>query len=261
MARVERLQQVGRLGAAHLADDDVVRAVPQRVLDEIPDRDAALAELARLEADAVLVADGQLQGVLDGHDPVVHRKQLDQGVEEGRLPGSGASGDEDVPPAEQGLADERDLAGGERPQLDEVVGRESAGPESADGDGGGRRGRSNADGHAAAVFEPRVDDRHGGRIEPQRPRDVDGRAVQRGRVQVRSGNGREPGSGALHPYVAGTVDHQLGDLHVVEQLIEPGQEGLEVLECGAHRDVLLPPPGPSGRVTGQASIIWRSRPW
>ena len=47
VARVERLEQVGRLGAAHLADDDVIGPMPERVLDEIPDGDAPLAQLSR----------------------------------------------------------------------------------------------------------------------------------------------------------------------------------------------------------------------
>ena len=38
----EGLQQVGRFGAAHLADDDVIGPVPQGVAHEVADRDRSL---------------------------------------------------------------------------------------------------------------------------------------------------------------------------------------------------------------------------
>ena len=39
---VEGLQQVGRFGAAHFADDDVIGPVPQGVAHEVADRDGSL---------------------------------------------------------------------------------------------------------------------------------------------------------------------------------------------------------------------------
>ena len=39
MSGVEGLQQVGRFGAAHLADDDVIGPVPQGVAHEVADRE------------------------------------------------------------------------------------------------------------------------------------------------------------------------------------------------------------------------------
>ncbi len=48
--RVQRLKQVGGLGPAHLADDDVIGPVPQRVPHQVPDRHAATGEPARLGA-------------------------------------------------------------------------------------------------------------------------------------------------------------------------------------------------------------------
>ena len=40
---VEGLQQVGRFGAAHLADDDVIGPVAQGVAHEVADRDRCLS--------------------------------------------------------------------------------------------------------------------------------------------------------------------------------------------------------------------------
>ena len=53
VAGVEGLQQVGGFAAAHFADDDVIGAVPQGMADQVADRDRAVLQPARLEADAV----------------------------------------------------------------------------------------------------------------------------------------------------------------------------------------------------------------
>ena len=98
---IEGLEKVGRLGATHLPDNDVIGAVAERVLYQVADRDAPRAELAGLEANAVRVVDPELQGVLDGDDSLVSGKELDEGIEERGLPAPGATGDEDVPPRPQ----------------------------------------------------------------------------------------------------------------------------------------------------------------
>ena len=66
-----------------------------------------------------------------------------------------------------------------------------------------------------------------GRIEPERARDVDGCPVERGGGERRCFDGLEL-SAAFDPDVAGAVDHQLGDLRVLEHGLEPGQERLQV---------------------------------
>ena len=55
MAGVERLEEVGRLPAPHLAHDDVVGPVAERVADEVADRDGGPLPRAAagLEAEAV----------------------------------------------------------------------------------------------------------------------------------------------------------------------------------------------------------------
>ena len=94
---VEGLQQVGRFAAAHFADDDVIGSVPQGVAHEVADTDGSLLQPARLEPDAVRGVDPQLQGVLDGDDPLVVGDELDERVEQRRLAAPGAAAHEDIP--------------------------------------------------------------------------------------------------------------------------------------------------------------------
>ena len=64
-------------------------------------------------------------------------------------------------------------------------------------------------------------------IEPERARDVDGRPVERGGGERRRLDGLELAA-AFDPDVAGAVDHQLGDLRVLEHGLESRQERLQV---------------------------------
>ena len=82
---VQRLEQVGRLAPPHLADEDVIRPVAQRVPHEIPDRHAAVAEPPRLEPQAIGAAQPQLQGVLDGDGAPLARQERNERVQQRRL--------------------------------------------------------------------------------------------------------------------------------------------------------------------------------
>ena len=110
----------------------------------------------------------------------------------------------------------------------------TAGAEAANGDGGVGCGGGDADGDAGPVLEAGVDDGDGFGVEGERPRDVDRGAVERGRVQGGSVQGCEACARPLDPDVAGAVDHEFGHVHVVEDVFEPGQEGLEVGKGDAH---------------------------
>ena len=71
VAGVHGLQQVDRLGAAHLAEDDAVGPHAQRVLHQVAHADLAVAlEVGRprLQAHDVRLLHAQLGGVLDGDD-------------------------------------------------------------------------------------------------------------------------------------------------------------------------------------------------
>ena len=116
---------------------------------------------------------------------------------------------------------------GQGPLADEVLGRERAAPEPADRHRHVGAGRRSADGDPGAVVEPCVEDGPRGRIEPERARDVDRRPVERGGGERRRFDGLELPA-AFDPDVAGAVDHELGDLRVLEHGLEAGQKRLQV---------------------------------
>ena len=99
VAGVHGLQHVEGGGVTDLTDDDAVGPHAQRVLDQVADRDRALAldvGRARLEAEHVVLVQPELGGVLDGDDALVVGDEGRQHVERGRLAGTGTTGDEDV---------------------------------------------------------------------------------------------------------------------------------------------------------------------
>ena len=68
---------------------------------------------------------------------------------------------------------------GKRSLLDELRGRVGAFPESAHGNGDGRAGGRDTDRHARAVVQARIEDRRRGRVQTQRPGDMDRCPLQR----------------------------------------------------------------------------------
>ena len=127
----------------HLADDDVVGPVAERVPHQVADRDGGLgADSPGLEAEAVGAVDPEFERVLDGDDPLVFGQQLDQRVEERRLARARASGDQDVPAGQEGRPGGPEDRLRQRAHAHQVLSRERAAPEPADGDGDlGTRGR------------------------------------------------------------------------------------------------------------------------
>ncbi len=122
MAGVEGLQEVGGLAAAHFADDDVIGAVAEGVPHQVADRDGALLQPARLEPDAVWGVDPQLQGVLDGDDPLVVGDEFDEGIEQRRLAAAGAAAHEDVAAGVEGPLGRVADVFGERALVDQLRG-------------------------------------------------------------------------------------------------------------------------------------------
>ena len=134
MAGAPGLEEIERLGAAHLADRNAIGAQAQRGADQIGERDDAVLGAQRHEVRRLAL---QLAGVLDQHDPVGGLGDLgQQRVGERRLAGRGAAGDEDVLAFCDGGAQHRGLAASHDAGGDIVVERE-------DGDGGlaDRKGR------------------------------------------------------------------------------------------------------------------------
>ena len=86
---VERLQEIGGLAAPDLTDHNVVGPVSERVLDEVADRHRITVDPPCLEADTVFPVNPELQRVLDGNNAVGGGEQLDQGIEQRGLAGTG----------------------------------------------------------------------------------------------------------------------------------------------------------------------------
>ena len=99
MAGVHRLQHVERLAAAHLADDDAIGPHAQRVAHQV-----ALGHLAAsfqagepgLQPHHVRLLQLQFGGVLDRDDALADVDQPRQRVQQRRLAGAGAAGDDHV---------------------------------------------------------------------------------------------------------------------------------------------------------------------
>jgi DNA invertase Pin-like site-specific DNA recombinase len=120
---VHRLEHVERLAAAYLADHDAIRSHAQRVPYERAQRDLSPAldiRGPRLEARDVMTVQAELCSVLDCHDPLSRADEGGERVQERRLPGSCAAGDDDVHSAPDSPAEERNLAGHERAEIDQV---------------------------------------------------------------------------------------------------------------------------------------------
>ena len=195
MAGVQRLQQVGGLAAPHLADDDVVGPVAERVPDQVADRHGRLgADRTRLEAQAVGALDPELERVLDGDDPLLLGEQLDQGVEERGLPRAGASGDQDVPAGPRGpFRAARNTVSGRAPWSTRSSAENARPPNrrmvmATWGLAGGVQMATREPSSRRASRMGR-----GGRIEPERARDVDRRPVERGGGERRRLDGLELG--------------------------------------------------------------------
>ena len=99
------LQEIERLGAAHLADRNAVGPQAQRRAHEIGQRGDAVLGAQRHEVRRCAL---QFAGILDQHHAVVGLGDLGkQRIDEGGLAGRGAAGDEDVASLGDGVAQQR----------------------------------------------------------------------------------------------------------------------------------------------------------
>ena len=163
VAGVHRLQQVEDLRSAHLADDDALGPHAQAVLDEVAHGDLALAfdvGRAGFETHHMRLLQLQLGRILAGDDALVEVDVAGQAVEQRRLAGAGAAGDDDV--AADAADDLQDLGAFRRDgaELDELVERQLVLLELADGERravDGERRRDDVD--ARAVGKAGVADR------------------------------------------------------------------------------------------------------
>ena len=63
----------------------------------------------------------ELRGILDGHDPLVVRDERGEDVQGGRLPGAGATRDQDIEMRLDARFQETRGLGGERAEIDQVL--------------------------------------------------------------------------------------------------------------------------------------------
>ena len=132
VAGVHGLEQVEGFRAAHLADDDPVRAHAQAVLDGVAHGHLALTfevRRARLQAHHMGLLQLQLRGVLAGDDALVRLDIDGQAVEQGRLPRAGAAGNQHVAAHSADDREQRTPFGADGPYPDELVEREAVPPD------------------------------------------------------------------------------------------------------------------------------------
>jgi hypothetical protein len=162
---VHGLQQVERLGSAHLAHDDAFRTHTQAVLDQVAHGDLAFAlEVGRpgFQPDRVRLLQLQLGGVLAGDDAFVIIDELGEAVEQRGLAGAGAAGDQRVDAAAADNLEDLAAFRRETPEPDQLVEGQLLLLELADGE---RRAVDRERRHdhvdAGAVWQARVADRRG----------------------------------------------------------------------------------------------------
>ena len=98
VARVEELKQVERFSSANFTEDDAVRAVPKRCLQQVSDRDRRKIRLrlASLETDEVWLFELDFRRVLDEENSVLVRNELSQGAQERGLSTARSATNENV---------------------------------------------------------------------------------------------------------------------------------------------------------------------
>src|SRR5262245_28623716 len=252
VAGVHRLKHVQRLTGAALSDDDPVGPHPEGVADELPDRDGALAldvGRPRLERHDVLLAELELGGVLDRHDPLVVRDERGEDVERGRLDRAGTAGDEDVQAGLHARAEEVEHVGGRGAEPDQVVDGERRRRELPDRDHRpDERQRRDDRVDAGAVGQAGVDHRRR-LVDAATDRGDDPVDDPHDVVVVLEDDVRELElAGPLDVDLARSVDHDFRDRLVAE-------EGLQRAEADDLVRDLLEHPDALGTGQGEAFLV------
>jgi hypothetical protein len=247
VARVEGLQHVERLGPAHLADDDAIGSHAERGAHQVAHAhraDPLGVRGPRLEAHDVLLLEPQLGRLLDGHDALVGPDRAGQRVEQARLAGARATGDDDVGAA----GDEAAAQVGRCAVEPEVVEVERAGREPADRDARPIGCQRRQDGvEPRSVGEAGVDHRRRA-VETQAERSDNALGdATHGIVVEREGDPLEAAV-TLHVAAAAAVQHDLADRAVGEQRLDRSEAAHVVHELVEH-DVGL------GRAEQRCAIV------
>ena len=217
-------KHVQRLARAALADDDPVGPHVHRVAQQVAGRDLALAlevRRARLEREDMVLAEPELGGVLDRHDPLAVGDERRQDVEGRRLARARAARHEHVEAGLDAGAQEVEHLGRRGAEPDEVVDGVRPRGELADGDDGADERERLDDGvDARAVGEARVDARARLVDAPPERRDDPVDDAQHVLVVQEHAVDALDLATALDVDVRRPVDHDLGHRLVVEERLD-----------------------------------------
>ena len=139
VAGIHGLEHLVGLAAAHLADDDPVRAHSKRVDQQVPHAHLAGAFRAhgpRFEAHHVRLLELQLGRILDGHQTLAMRYLPRHRVHERGLSGAGAAADQDVEPRLHRDTEQLRHCRRHHPALSHIVETRAPHDEAPDRDGG-----------------------------------------------------------------------------------------------------------------------------
>ncbi len=224
MAGVHRLQQVEGFLAAHLADDDAFRPHAQAVAHQIAHGDLPLAfevRRPRFQAHHVRLLQLQFGGVLAGDDALVVIDVAGEAIEQRRLAGAGAAGDQGIDPAAADDFEDFRAFGRNRAVFDELLERQLVLLEFADGERRPVDRQRRHDGvDARAVRQARVADRRQF-IDTAADLADDALAdVQELLVVAEANAGFLDLAGDFDVDRARAVDHDVGDLVARQQRLE-----------------------------------------
>ena len=224
VTRVHGLEHVERLSGTTLADHDAVGAHAEGVLDQITDRDLALALDVRgtsLQGQHVVLVQLELLCIFHRDDALVCGDEGGEHVQRGRLAGTGTARHEDVELADHHGLEEPGRGGVQGAEPDQVVDLVRVLGELPDGEEGpadGERVDHRVD--AGAVGEAGVAE---GLRLVDAPADLTHDLVDdppEVGVVHEAGGGLLDLAGALHVHRVRAVDHDLGDVLVLQQPVD-----------------------------------------
>ncbi|MNV05386.1 hypothetical protein D3C71_957220 [compost metagenome] len=178
----------------------------------------------------------QLGGVLDGDDTLVVRHEGSQCVQQRGLAGAGAAGDEDVAAAAYQCVQQGVHRLVERTACEQFVGRERVFAELADRHHRAIDGQRRNDGvESAAVGQARIDHRVGVVKATAERRDDATQDAQQVAVIAEALGGAAQLSAAGNVHVLVTVDEDVLDLRVMQQIIQRAEAGQLLVQCVGDR--------------------------
>ena len=171
VARIHGLQHIEGFLSAYLADDYAVWTHSQRVYDQLPLLNGALAfdvGAPCFQSHDMLLMQLQFRRVLDRHNSLSIGNVGGQHVEQSGLAGSGAAGDDDIQPRLHAANQQVQHGLRQRAIEDQIVGSQSFMAKTPDRKAWAVQGQGRNNGiHTRAIGKPRID--HRGRFVDAAP--------------------------------------------------------------------------------------------